>query len=134
MGEGLVPKKALSAVSEKASEFDPFEHPNMQDSDKSDYKANKINERLIANKSDNEDELAGAKPYVPEHLGCLSRCIFILDKHILKPMLVHNYSVERVNRDNEFFDEFEKHGDELREKAILHIETNSEKNSPRIRQ
>ena len=61
--------------------------------------------------------MMGARPSVPQHLGCFAKCLFILDKHILKPILVYKYSIERVERDEEFFEQFEDHADELRDKV-----------------
>ena len=67
---------------------------------------------------------------MPEHLGCFAKCLFVLDKHILKPILVYKYSIERVERDEEFFDKFEGHADELRD--IVHMDGISETHSARI--
>ena len=33
----------------------------------------------------------------------------------MKPILVYKYSSEKVERDNEFFEEFESHADEIRD-------------------
>ena len=43
---------------------------------------------------------------------------------------MHNYSVERVDRDNDFFEEFQIYGEELRDKAVQRrsSETNSARN------
>ena len=67
---------------------------------------------------------------MPENLGCLAKCLFILDKHILKPLLVYKYSIERVERDEEFYEEFEENAKELRDK--VHNEKISETHSARI--
>lgn len=78
-----------------------------------------------------DEEMAGQQPNVPENLGCLAKCIFVIDRHILKPILVYRYSEKRIRRDNKFFEEFESHADELRDK--VHFEkTSAEAHSARV--
>ena len=80
---------------------------------------------------DADDLEVRERPRVPQELGCFSRALYILDYHFLKPFLVYKYSAEKVKQDNAFFEEFESHADEMRDRILSprnQQETGSEKN------
>ena len=73
----------------------------------------------------NEDEMAGPAPYTPKKLGCLARCLYKLDHHILKPILVYKYTPQKIKEDNQFFEDFESHADEIRDKVLSQRDSDS---------
>ena len=93
-------KKRQRALSANESQYSAFEHPNLHEKQEKLMPVSPTGINIGVLHSDSsqsyEDQVAAAKPEMPENLGFFAGCLYILDTKFLKPALVYKYSQEKV--------------------------------------